>query len=36
MASGLWKKLNEHKSVFFEEQNGANFQNTISKIFFFF
>ncbi len=33
MASGLWKKLNEHKSVFFEEQNSANFQNTISKIF---
>ncbi len=31
MASGLWQKLNEHKSVFFEEKNSGNFQNTISK-----
>ncbi len=34
MSSGLWQQLNEHKSVFFEEKNGANFQNTISKIYF--
>ncbi len=31
MTSGLWQKLNEYKSVFFEEKNGATFQNTISK-----
>lgn len=31
MSSGLWQQLNEHKSVFFEEQNSANFQNTIGK-----
>jgi hypothetical protein len=32
MASGLWQKLNEFKSVFFEEKSSANFHNTISKI----
>jgi len=31
MASGLWQKLNEYKSVFSEEKNSANFQNTISR-----
>ncbi|UJR30615.1 hypothetical protein I4U23_018140 [Adineta vaga] len=31
MSSGLWQKLNEHKSVFFEEKNSANFQNTINR-----
>ena len=31
MSSGLWQKLNEHKSVFFEEKSSANFQNTIGK-----
>ncbi|CAF1042294.1 unnamed protein product [Adineta steineri] len=29
-SSGLWKQLNEHKSVFFEEKSSANFQNTIN------
>lgn len=31
MSSGLWQKLNEYKSVFFEEKNSANFQNTINR-----
>ncbi|CAF2940175.1 unnamed protein product [Rotaria sp. Silwood2] len=31
MTSGLWQKLNEYKSVFFEEKNSANFQNTITR-----
>ncbi|CAF3484690.1 unnamed protein product [Rotaria sordida] len=31
MTSGLWQKLNEYKSVFFEEKNNANFQNTINR-----
>ncbi|CAF0915962.1 unnamed protein product [Rotaria sp. Silwood1] len=31
MTSGLWQKLNEYKSVFFEEKNSANFQNTINR-----
>ena len=32
MTTGLWQKLNDFKSVFFEEKNGANFQNTISLL----
>ncbi|CAF4218760.1 unnamed protein product, partial [Rotaria magnacalcarata] len=31
MASGLWQKLNEHKTVFYEEKSSANFQNTMNR-----
>jgi len=31
MSSGLWQKLNEYKSVFFEEKSSVNFQNTIDR-----